>query len=250
MTMSISSAPSATAWRVYSSLSSIDVRPDGKPVATEAVAKPLPSSARRASGTRVGYTHTAAHDGTSGCVGAGHTALAASWVTLPGVSWPSSVVRSTIEIASLIAACWDSALIERFPSTAARSSTPTRSTGVSRRRMGPAYCRALVSPLLDRDHPAPDRRAGQREQQRVPIPDGDRDGARRLVERHLQRRAVGDHARPEQPRVVDHVGGGADLGPLGVGRRADRLEAVRGDPEHLAAVQVRELREPAERAPL
>ena len=31
-------------------------------------------------------------------------------------------------------------MIERLPSTAARSSTPTRSTGVSRRRMRPAYC--------------------------------------------------------------------------------------------------------------
>src|ERR1044071_8809717 len=138
--MSISSAPSATAWRVSSSLSSIDVRPDGKPVATDATATPLPFRARTASGTRLGYTHSAAHDGTSGCVGAGQTALAASCATFPDVSCPSNVVRSTIEIASRIAACCEEALIDRLPSTAARSSTPTRSTGVSRRRMRPAYC--------------------------------------------------------------------------------------------------------------
>jgi hypothetical protein len=122
-------------------------------VATEATATPLPFSARRASGTRLGYTHRAAHDGTSAWVGAGQTALAASCVTLPGVSCPSSVVRSTIEMASRIAACWDSALIDRFPSTAARSSTPTRSTGVSRRRMTssvlpPAYVRATKMPTV------------------------------------------------------------------------------------------------------
>ena len=52
--MSISVAPSATAWRVSSSLSSIQVRPDGKPVATLARATPEPSSARLASGTRDG----------------------------------------------------------------------------------------------------------------------------------------------------------------------------------------------------
>ena len=54
----------------------------------------------------------------------------------PGVSWPSSVVRSTIETARRIALqLGDSALIERLPSPAARSSMPTRSTGVTRRRM-------------------------------------------------------------------------------------------------------------------
>ncbi len=133
--MSISSAPAATASRVSCSLSSIEVWPDGKPVATAATATPLPSSARRASGTRSGYTQSAAQDGISGISEEGQTALAASCATFPGVSWPSSVVRSTIETASRIAASWDSALIERRPSQAARSSTPTRSTGVRRRRI-------------------------------------------------------------------------------------------------------------------
>ena len=133
--MSISAAPAATASRVSSSLSSMLVRPDGNPVATLATATPEPFSARLASATRDGYTHTAATDGISGCVGAGQTALAASCATLPGVSWPSSVVRSTIETAIRMACCCDSDLMERLPSTAARSSTPTRSTGATRRLM-------------------------------------------------------------------------------------------------------------------
>jgi hypothetical protein len=39
-------------------------------------------------GTSDGYTHTAAHEGTSGYSDDGVTALAASWRTLPGVSCP------------------------------------------------------------------------------------------------------------------------------------------------------------------
>src|SRR4051812_36593593 len=80
----------------------------------------------------------AAQDGTSGWAGAGQTALRQSWRTLPSVSWPSSVVRSSMEMASRMPAALESVLIERLPSSAARSSTPTRSTCGSL-RMGAGY---------------------------------------------------------------------------------------------------------------
>src|ERR1700730_4443358 len=54
--------------------------------------------------------------------------LAQSAATLPGVSAPSRVVRSIIRIASARAQTFDAFLIERLPSDAARSSTPTWST--------------------------------------------------------------------------------------------------------------------------
>src|SRR5436309_2543131 len=82
---------------------------------------------------------TAATDGISGMVGAGHTALAQRWRTLPAVSAPSSVVRSSIETASLMPCCLAVVLIDRLPSWAARSSTPTRSTCASRRLMPRGY---------------------------------------------------------------------------------------------------------------
>src|SRR5262249_30687546 len=47
---------------------------------------------------------------------------------LPGVSWPSSVVRSVHRIARSSAQSLDDLLIERLPSEAARSSAPTWST--------------------------------------------------------------------------------------------------------------------------
>jgi hypothetical protein len=76
MTMSISSAPAATASSVSRSFTSSDACPEGKAVATEAARTPVPSSASRATPTSDGYTHTAATDGISGMVGAGQTALA------------------------------------------------------------------------------------------------------------------------------------------------------------------------------
>ena len=133
MTMSISSAPAATASSVSRSLTSSDACPDGKAVATEAAFTPVPASASRATPTSDGYTQTAAQDGTSGMVGAGQTALAHRWRTLPAVSAPSSVVRSTIDTARRMPCCLAVVLIERLPSTAARSSMPTRSTCGSRR---------------------------------------------------------------------------------------------------------------------
>ena len=83
-----------------------------------------------------GYTHTAAQEGISGMVGAGQTALAHRWRTLPGVSAPSSVVRSVIDTASRMPCSFALVFIERLPSTAARSSMPTRSTW-GRRRITP-----------------------------------------------------------------------------------------------------------------
>ena len=52
-----------------------------------------------ATATRSGYTQTAATDGAVGSDGSGRSALAHNARTLPGVSWPSSVVRSIIRIA-------------------------------------------------------------------------------------------------------------------------------------------------------
>src|SRR5918992_5133602 len=151
MTMSISSAPAATASSVSRSFSSSEAWPDGNAVATEAACTPVPSSASRTTPISEGYTHTAAQDGISGMVGAGQTALAHRWRTLPGVSAPSSVVRSSIDTASLIPCCFAVVLMERLPSVAARSSIPTRSTWGRRRitplsmaRHDPAVRRAAV----------------------------------------------------------------------------------------------------------
>src|SRR4029453_11271654 len=55
-------------------------------------------------------------------------AFRARFRTFPGVSAPSSVVRSTIEIARSIAASLDARLMDRVASPAARCSTPTGST--------------------------------------------------------------------------------------------------------------------------
>src|SRR3954447_24669802 len=61
-------------------------------------------------------------------VGSGTSALAARPRTLPGVSAPSRVVRSIIEMALSIAQALLVVLIERVPSAAARASQPTWST--------------------------------------------------------------------------------------------------------------------------
>src|ERR671931_2372766 len=70
----------------------------------------------------------AATEGTFGSDGSGRTAFDASAATFPGVSWPSSVVRSIIRIASSSAKIFASRLIERLASEAARSSSATAST--------------------------------------------------------------------------------------------------------------------------
>src|SRR5215472_9211971 len=63
-----------------------------------------------------------------GSPGLGRMALAHIAATLPGVSWPSSVVRSMHRMARSSAQSLDDFLIERFASDAARSSAPTSST--------------------------------------------------------------------------------------------------------------------------
>ena len=122
--MSISSAPAATASSVSRSLASSDTCPAGKPVATEASATPRARERLARDGDQRRVDADGGDDGISGIAGAGHTALAHSWRTLPGVSAPSSVVRSTIETARRMPCCLAVVLIERLPSWAARSSTP------------------------------------------------------------------------------------------------------------------------------
>src|SRR5579862_3027739 len=70
----------------------------------------------------------AATAGAVGSAGSGRLALAHSARTLPGVSWPSSVVRSIIEIAVSSAHRLAVVLIDRLASMAARASAPTSST--------------------------------------------------------------------------------------------------------------------------
>src|SRR5215469_11716645 len=72
--------------------------------------------------------HTAATGGTDGSSGSGWSALAHSPRTFPGVSAPSSVVRSTIVTAISSAHSLASRLIERVARDAARSCAPTWST--------------------------------------------------------------------------------------------------------------------------
>ena len=126
--MSISSAPAATASRTSASFVSSSARPDGKAVATLATCTPLPRSACTAISTRSGYTQTAATGGTLGSLGSGRIALAQSERTLPCVSAPSSVVRSTMRIAVSSAQALLVVLMLRVASPAARASAPTWST--------------------------------------------------------------------------------------------------------------------------
>src|SRR5439155_25844564 len=95
--------------------------PDGNAVATDATFTPVLRGRATAVGTRFGYTQSAAQEGMDGSVGSGRTAFVASACTLPGVSAPSSVVRSVIRIASSSANSFASFLIERRASEAARS---------------------------------------------------------------------------------------------------------------------------------
>ncbi len=80
---------------------------------------------------------TAATGGTERSAGSGRIAFEQSAATFPGVSWPSSVVRSIIRTASSSACTFDWRLIERFASVAARSSSATASTVPIRGSRGP-----------------------------------------------------------------------------------------------------------------
>ena len=68
--------------------------------------------------------------------GSGRIAFEQSAATFPGVSAPSSVVRSIMRTASSNACSFDSFLIERFASVAARSSSATASTAPIRGSLG------------------------------------------------------------------------------------------------------------------
>src|SRR5437763_14603031 len=69
--------------------------------------------------------HTAATDGTPGSAGSGRNAFEQGAATLPGVSCPSSVVRSQQRIANSSAHTLDSRLMLRLASSPARISTAT-----------------------------------------------------------------------------------------------------------------------------
>src|SRR5882672_6015056 len=118
MTMSTSSAPAATVCAVSSTLIDVKLCPDGNAVATDATWTPLPFRCSRASGTRRGYTQIAATDGIEASPGLGRIAFAHSAATLPGVSEPSSVVRSMQRMARSRAHSLDDFLIERLASDA------------------------------------------------------------------------------------------------------------------------------------
>src|SRR5436190_4559081 len=210
--MSISSAPAATASRVSCSRTSSELWPDGKAVATLATCTPVPATASRATPTSAGYTQTAAQLGISGRVGAGHTALAASWRTLPGVSAPSSVVRSSIETASRIPCCLASVLIDRLASVETRSSTATRSTWGSlravrtssslRRRPG---LRATDDPLDLGAEVARDLRARRRVDRRVAdLGVGATHHEEVLVVEVVRVGRVGERSRADRRLVDDH----------------------------------------------
>src|SRR5215470_16626167 len=117
--MSTSSAPNATTSSTSRTLTSSGLCPDGNAVATDATLTLVPASRSTATGTRFGYTQTAATDGTPASEGSGRTAFEQSAATLPGVSCPSSVVRSQQRIASSSAQTFASRLMLRFASSAA-----------------------------------------------------------------------------------------------------------------------------------
>src|SRR5215468_542944 len=145
MTMSTSSAPAATADFTSASFTSSAARSDGNAVATLATWIPVPATPATATGTRSGYTHTAA---TGGAPRPGCRALAHIARTLPGVSCPSSVVRSITEIARSSACRLLSALIDRLASVAARARAPTSSTpGSPCRNRRSEFSVAATSPI-------------------------------------------------------------------------------------------------------
>src|SRR6266571_3014735 len=128
MTMSISCAPALTASSVSATLIEVKLWPEGNAVATDAMRTVLALSCSTQSAMRSGYTHTAATDGIVGSPALGRIALAHIAATLPGVSAPSSVVRSMHRTARSSAQSLEDFLIERLASEAARSSAPTSST--------------------------------------------------------------------------------------------------------------------------
>src|SRR5207237_4154277 len=139
--MSISCAPARTACSVSASLIGVKLWPDGKAVATEAILTSLPRRCSTQSAMRNGYTQTAATDGMVESPGLGRMALAHIAATLPGVSAPSSVVRSMQRTARSRAQSLEDFLIERLASEAALSSAPTSSTLRTPRISDPRWVR-------------------------------------------------------------------------------------------------------------
>src|SRR5699024_6245062 len=119
----------------------VPARPAGNPVATAATAIGAPPRASFAICTRSPYTQTAAGRGQLGSSGCGVRAFATRERTLPGVSAPSRVVRSIIEITVSSPQAFAVVLIDREPSWAARPARPTASTPGS-------PCRNVRSALL------------------------------------------------------------------------------------------------------
>src|SRR3954464_2927726 len=151
MTISISSAPSPTARRTSSSFVRSGYCPLGKPVATDATCTAEFSPRNfRAYFTMFGYTQTAAQLGTPYFASAGCNALRQRYATLPGVSLPSSVVRSIMLTAIFKPASLALVLMLRLVKAAARSSAITASTvGTERRRRSRAEGRGEKGAAAD-----------------------------------------------------------------------------------------------------
>ena len=134
----------STAARTSASFTSSGAWPAGNAVATDATFTEL----RRALCARRGRdsdrrTRRRPREPTGRSGSRAHR-LRAERRTFPGVSAPSRVVRSIIRIASSSAKSFDSRLIDRFASSAARASRATASTAPTRgRRPPPGSSRAL-----------------------------------------------------------------------------------------------------------
>ena len=89
--------------------------------------------------------HSAATDGIDGSPGAGWIAFEASCRIFPGVSEPSRVVRSQHRNARSSAHIFESFLIDRLASEAARSLAPTASTEPPMRSTSSSGCCATVA---------------------------------------------------------------------------------------------------------
>src|SRR5256885_5703002 len=146
--MSISCAPARTASSVSAILTEVKLCPDGNAVATDAIRTLLPRKCSTQSAILSGYTHTAATDGMVESPGLGRMALAHIAATLPGVSAPSSVVRSMHRTPRSSAQSLEDFLIERLASEAARSSAPTSSTLRTPRISDPRWVRERAVAML------------------------------------------------------------------------------------------------------
>ena len=125
MTMSISSAPAATASAVSASLTCLLARPEGNAVATLATRTPLPASSWAAMGHHVGIDADRRDPRAGQVARVGRRGLGAQRAHLARVSAPSRVVRSIIEMARSIAQALAVVLIERVDRSATRASAPT-----------------------------------------------------------------------------------------------------------------------------